>query len=533
MEIKMEEKAVTRLRTRASAPRVRTGCKTCKIRRVKCDEAKPSCNRCIKFGVICDGYGTKKPNSHQPAVPTRTLIPRATFPLTASPSQNLFDLDNPEEWTYFQRFCNYTVGRLSGLRESELWSRIVLQATQAEPSIRHAATAIGALDLKSYTSAGDESIKFRKQFAYKEYQKAIVGMRKTLAAKGGDTRMRLVACILFACFEAYHGNYETARTQIISGIEMMEEHTKKRKEAAMNGPPIDPELVQAFALLEIQASAWCDTRPGELHLERMYNCADVVENGMPFEFSGIKQAGMILSFNMLRGIHLRFSQTNSAILEEGTVIPPFVGLAPCVNESAVYELNRILASFKAWSAAFEPLYRKARSAAGEKIFESATMLRMHYLGSVAWVASGSPSIEMYYRRYTKELKEIVALGRILVDLTDTESFSLDMRFVLPLAVVGLNYRHRALRQECIQILTPMYRREAIWDASMMGKVMKFQAEIEEEGLGDEDEYVPEDGMSTITYLNVDESLRTVFITCSVGVRGHPGESMIKSTKLVW
>jgi hypothetical protein len=31
MEIRMEEKAVTQPRTRASAPRVRTGCKTCKV----------------------------------------------------------------------------------------------------------------------------------------------------------------------------------------------------------------------------------------------------------------------------------------------------------------------------------------------------------------------------------------------------------------------------------------------------------------------------------------------------------------------
>lgn len=413
----------------------------------------------------------------------------------------------------------------------------MLQATQAEPSIRHAATAIGALDLKSFTSSGDEeSIKFRRQFAYKEYQKAVVGIRKALSAKDCDIRTRLIACILFACFEAYHGNCETALVQIFSGIEMMEEHTKRRKEATANAPrtpPVDPELVQAFAVLEIQACAWGDQRSGDLHLERMYKCAEAVEHGMPFEFSGIKQAGFVLSMNMLRGIHLRFSQTNSAARSPGIIVPPFVGLDSCVDEPAVHELNRCLASFKQWSAAFEPLYRKARSSQGEKLFESATMLRMHYLGSVAWVASGSPSIGMYYRRYTKELKEIVSLGKVLLDLTDSQTFSLDMRFVLPLAVVGLNYRHRTLRQECVKILAPMYRREAIWDASMMGRIMKWQAEIEEEGLRDEDEYVPEDGMATIVHLKVDEELRTVFITCSVGVRGHPGESVLKNTELVW
>lgn len=263
---------------------------------MKCDEAKPSCKRCIKFGTACDGYGPEK--SPSPPASIRVLVPKATFPLVASPSQNLFDLDNPEEWTYFRRFCSYTINRLS-VQDSEFWSRVVLQAAQAEPSIRHAATAIGALDLKGLNSLGDgDSVKYRRQFAYKEYQKAIVGLRKTLAAKDCDIRTKLTATILFACFEAYHGNNETALTQIFSGIEMMEDYAKKRKVGASNTPrepPVEIELVQAFASLEIQVTAWGDARPGELHLERMQNCAEVVESSMPLEFSGIEEASLLLS----------------------------------------------------------------------------------------------------------------------------------------------------------------------------------------------------------------------------------------------
>jgi hypothetical protein len=218
---------------------------------------------------------------------------------------------------------------------------------------------------------------------------------------------------------------------------------------------------------------------------------------------------------------------------EGKMVPSFIGLASCANDPAAHQLNRCLASFKSWAAAFEPLYRKARSTSGERIFESATQLRMNYLGSLVWVASGSHSIGMYYRRYTKELKEIVELSKVLIDMSDSQTFSMEMRFVLPLAVAGLNYRHRASRQECIRILAAMSRREAIWDASMMGRIMKFQAEIEEEGLGDDEEYVPEDGMSTIVHLKVDARLRTMFVACSLGIRGHPGESVMKQTELIW
>ena len=49
-----------RSRRRAQgASKVKTGCTTCKIRRVKCDEARPNCVRCTSTGRRCDGYGTQ------------------------------------------------------------------------------------------------------------------------------------------------------------------------------------------------------------------------------------------------------------------------------------------------------------------------------------------------------------------------------------------------------------------------------------------------------------------------------------------
>ncbi|KAF2267799.1 hypothetical protein CC78DRAFT_530575 [Lojkania enalia] len=38
-------------------PKVKSGCRTCKIRKLKCDESRPACHRCISSGHTCDGYG--------------------------------------------------------------------------------------------------------------------------------------------------------------------------------------------------------------------------------------------------------------------------------------------------------------------------------------------------------------------------------------------------------------------------------------------------------------------------------------------
>ncbi|KAL2857823.1 fungal-specific transcription factor domain-containing protein [Aspergillus pseudoustus] len=36
----------------------RSGCLTCKRRRKRCDEAKPSCQSCMRLGLACEGYGS-------------------------------------------------------------------------------------------------------------------------------------------------------------------------------------------------------------------------------------------------------------------------------------------------------------------------------------------------------------------------------------------------------------------------------------------------------------------------------------------
>ncbi|ORX36937.1 fungal-specific transcription factor domain-domain-containing protein [Kockovaella imperatae] len=45
----------------ASTRRSKTGCITCRIRKKRCDEAKPLCRTCTRLGIECLGYGAKRP----------------------------------------------------------------------------------------------------------------------------------------------------------------------------------------------------------------------------------------------------------------------------------------------------------------------------------------------------------------------------------------------------------------------------------------------------------------------------------------
>ncbi|KAF3924708.1 hypothetical protein AA313_de0207543 [Arthrobotrys entomopaga] len=45
--------------TRASKKRTKTGCLTCRKRRIKCGEERPTCNNCVKSKRVCEGYSQR------------------------------------------------------------------------------------------------------------------------------------------------------------------------------------------------------------------------------------------------------------------------------------------------------------------------------------------------------------------------------------------------------------------------------------------------------------------------------------------
>ncbi|RWA03287.1 hypothetical protein EKO27_g11816, partial [Xylaria grammica] len=52
------------VKRRATHAKARTGCLTCKRRKVKCDEARPACARCLKSGHRCAGYEDVRKPAH-------------------------------------------------------------------------------------------------------------------------------------------------------------------------------------------------------------------------------------------------------------------------------------------------------------------------------------------------------------------------------------------------------------------------------------------------------------------------------------
>ncbi|KAI0882831.1 uncharacterized protein GGS22DRAFT_168895 [Annulohypoxylon maeteangense] len=188
---------------RKGSRKVRTGCLTCKARKVKCDEAKPHCNRCINTGRACDGYVSK---------PTPGL-------LWHRPRQQFQSIDSASEGRALQFFCEKTAQFLSGATDPYFWTHLVMQFSNFEPAVRHSVVAISSLyEQFQDESASHSDVQLRdNSLALQHYNAAIRELKTT-----DNQPLVLLVCILFICIEFLQSNKEAAIQHCKHGIALLE-----------------------------------------------------------------------------------------------------------------------------------------------------------------------------------------------------------------------------------------------------------------------------------------------------------------------
>ncbi|KAF2650471.1 hypothetical protein K491DRAFT_697262 [Lophiostoma macrostomum CBS 122681] len=212
---------VAQVRQKAWKPKVKTGCTTCRIRRVKCDEAKPSCQRCVSTGRKCDGY------TAAPSRQTQAIVCGPQTSSIASVMQGL-NLDSFEEQEAFHFYQYHSSTELSGLFDSGFWKFEVLLAAQTTPAIRHAVTSLAAMHRKYATGHSsvvpdDPSDRYLR-FALVQSNRAI---QEIVSAPGhgtiADKITMITYCILFHCLATLQGHQKTAIQHLRGGIRILRE----------------------------------------------------------------------------------------------------------------------------------------------------------------------------------------------------------------------------------------------------------------------------------------------------------------------
>ncbi|KAI1768978.1 hypothetical protein GGR53DRAFT_271503 [Hypoxylon sp. FL1150] len=230
-------------RVRARKPKVRTGCATCKSRRIKCDEARPACLRCQKSRLLCqyrdspgaEQEGSKEQRNILPA--SQQLMSKAAAGVRLNPRVKREDFLQPEVY-YFDLFRHIIVDNVCQNGYISLWSHTILRETFRDECVRYAVLGIGALCRALMDDNQQVNVKLTKPLwtvptiavscpktkyhrdAIKYYMKSIARFRNQISREGSATPNRtiIIISILFILFETMQGDTDSIDRIMVSAI---------------------------------------------------------------------------------------------------------------------------------------------------------------------------------------------------------------------------------------------------------------------------------------------------------------------------
>ncbi|KAF7869989.1 hypothetical protein EAF04_004773 [Stromatinia cepivora] len=522
-------------RSRASKPKVKTGCLTCKSRRVKCDEAKPGCLRCVRFGHKCEGYAYLQKSTVKPTVVTniapRTLIPRTGYvPISpaisptsvASTSSSI--LSQPEvsvspPWrnqnaeACFRNFVREITGSSDHF---EIWWGLIFSGCQSSSLVFDAVHMIGSLDLRP-KNRGVQIGAFRHMSSYRDYcnTKYLTKKRTVPFSEGPgigtgiieidvESRTTLITHLLSNMMG--RGNevisHERVSTMYL-GLRALRDWVVRTyiPQGGHLGSMSENACLKCFSRLELKVLRYADTKAEH---ERRTSLGEPDIEMMPGRFSNLTEAKNDLERVIMKSMEWLastlkrhdFSTHHNDQEDNSRNNGLFFDIDPKFEEE-----KRTLREYERWNRSFSPLFeeRQKRCQSNDKFhcdkdsdLLMAYLLRMNWLSGYILIASSNHvnNLEIGEGRFSTQLQKLKEIAKILGSTpswrrTLEESGDFELATVIPSIVVGWETRDRDLRRIAVSMLL----RGTEYDYSRVGgtrgfsgavgKVMERLVEIEE------------------------------------------------------
>ncbi|CZR69793.1 uncharacterized protein PAC_19693 [Phialocephala subalpina] len=538
-------------RTRRSLPKTKTGCLTCRIRRVKCGEERPICLKCMKFGMSskdCEYPPTYiQPNQGEPIAKVKHILPKTSSTseigiaptrkatsngalykrsmkpgsyksqeeLLPFPSRVLFK--SQQEYRFHQFFSEDVAHELAGFNPSNLWQQSILQAAEANPFIRHAVIAVGALykiiHKEPHMRPCDAHRLFKAEhdFAVLEYQKSLVSMRDAISTSSMDVRTALIACLLTVCFENAYGRKDLALLNCFSGTKLRRKFSisplgNRSLHRASAGAGLsmscfaEDELVSVFSRLDLSSMLFVDFYPADGH--RIFK--DELDNligEMPSRFNTMEEAvayGDILTnrcwhfLNIVQGLdrppvqrpwgHIEDFHERWASFDLRYGSNPWMGTDRQVPSKWLKEAADCFMQLEKWLAGFDPMWQKLKSSSEylAKELPQATLLRLQAISSYISVKGSLYRRETEWDAHIPEFEEIVSLSESYMSSKPKRFyFSFDGETLIYLYYVLWKCRDGVIRRRVLKVLDEHPRREGSWDAGHIASVGRWVLSLEE------------------------------------------------------
>ncbi|KFY84860.1 hypothetical protein V500_08923 [Pseudogymnoascus sp. VKM F-4518 (FW-2643)] len=561
--------AITKF-SRTSTPKSKGGCATCRSRRVKCDEGRPECIRCVKAKLTCGGYNlvkarSRKYNRHSVSFKHALIKPKtlslqqdAASSLASQAPSSTFLGESEIENSYFRYFQETNTTGLDGTWGWSLWNSLMLQTSHQEPFVRHSIIAIGAL-LKSHESAYLAGVrprsvvipyvaKLHRSFAISKYDTAVKSMRKAISVGTSSPRQTLLGCILVVCFEMLIGNSHLAIKHAHSGTSILQQWraqtiTPIQEQRPLLSPAplvVEDEIVEAFRSLSIQITTLGDDSSATYDKKTTnYHC---VTSTAPLTCSDLRETHVYLNeivchiYHFITTIPISSEYIAPSKRLDGV---PLIEDASVITNMAIYrtafeitenvraQQAQFAAEIANWTRLFKPLFESLciKQEDDEAAFSCAShvaaMMQMQAIATTILTAGVLITNEMEYDKFNSQFQELVDLAALIVKLRQQAKKSnswvggpwIDIGLTPQLFVVVTRCRDPVIRRMAIKLLEGWYI-EGFWDPALIAQIGLFIMEVEEEGLEDVDfgvgkkSIIPERARAVISRISEDSQKRS-------------------------
>ncbi|KAL4871329.1 hypothetical protein BDV12DRAFT_206503 [Aspergillus spectabilis] len=450
-------------RQRRRTTHVKSGCRTCKVRRVKCDEKRPSCGKCTASGRTCDGYGIWG----QPSIAHRKR--------------------------YLDRFRNLLADKLSQPLGSHFWGSVVTQLSMTEPAVLHASIALAsAYDsfLPGNSRAAAAKTALPASFMLRQYNRAIRALTSSISPENRlSLRAAVVSCVLLICLEIMRGDVNAMQTHFSSRIQLLRQlqhgdRTLSIKSGTVlvkhHAEALDDYLVDVFTRLNLHflmlghGSQLKQTFvPSFINNRRMW---------IPRRFTNNHEARQSLTIILVSAIHL---------LKEAEQLTFSTNLYPPPPSAAVLKKQHTLqVAMSEWIAGYDSSINELRVTESSDQRLGLIMTRIYADMYTPLLATFFSIKETAYDAHIlafdsilMRYREVLSIQEAAVDDEDSHSnpfFTIDIGFFPPLYCTILKCRDSRIRREALSLLRRSRHMEGPWTGAMLASVTGYVVNLEEE-----------------------------------------------------
>ncbi|CAG8375669.1 unnamed protein product [Penicillium salamii] len=456
---------------RASRPKVRTGCVNCKKFHKKCDETRPRCGICTLYDRECE-YRETIDRRTRAARLARPVVPSGAVTLISRVPRHQVDLTLEEQY-FLDFFRRSTSFQCAGHFYDEFWQRLVHQASEDQPAIRHAVIGMGSMNyhfVRSRTSPGP----YDQAFSLRQINKAIQSLQQNLI-KPGMGRLRvetvLVACVVLVSTLLFQEDALSAGIHLRSGYKLLQQYLMDHGSTS----DVSATLTRAFGGVHMVWSSFNsngaltgDQQPIPLLIAPPDQAADEIQQANDLIVTLVR----ILAYQN----HHHRSGIESGGPPSDMDDGPSLATDPAEFVGKLLGLQSQLKTYRE----LHQYHLSQRDLNALNILELWAVL-LPILGAVE---SGPGPREMQYDKYLESFKHVLDLAEsvLMSDNIDTPSFSVNLGIIPPLCLVSFKCRDPAIRERLLFLFRRSRRQEGIWSTSMIALVLQRVYDIEHAGV---------------------------------------------------